>query len=151
MRRGVTALLVFVIEAGSRLSAAPVMGPEGLADQADKRQLVGDFLQLSTAEASGFWPLYERLQSEWRALQSDREEHLRNYGRDYAAMTDALALEYTKELLQHEERRIRLMRQYLPSFQKVLPARKVARYYQIEEKIHAAVSAETAVEIPLIQ
>ena len=151
MRRGVTALLVFVVGPGSSLAADPVVGTDRLGDRADKRQLVGDFLQLSAAEASGFWPVYERLQREWRVLQSEREEHLRNYGRDYAAMTDTLALEYTKELLQHEERRIRLLRQYLPSFQKVLPARKLARYYQIEEKIHAAVSAETAVEIPLIQ
>jgi hypothetical protein len=151
MRRGLTALLMFVLALGSTFSAVPVVGAEALAERAEKRQLIADFLQLTTAEASGFWPLYERLQTEWRALQDEREEHVRNYGRDYASMTDALALEYTKELLQHEERRIKLLRRYLPSFQKVLPARKLARYYQIEEKIHAAVSAETAVEIPLIQ
>lgn len=151
MRGVMAAVLLIAIGVGARTLAVPDSASDAVADGREKRRLVADYLQLAPAEAAGFWPLYERLQVEWRALQREREEHIRNFGRDFAGMTDALALEYTQERLRHEERRLRLLRQYLPRFQAVLPARKLARYYQIEDKIHAAIGAETAVEIPLIQ
>ena len=43
-----------------------------------------------------------------------------------------------------------LRKSYVPKFSKVLPAGKVARYYQIESKIRTAVKADLASGIPLI-
>jgi hypothetical protein len=40
---------------------------------------------------------------------------------------------------------------YLPKFRKVLPEVKVARYYQIENKIQAALVYELAAQIPLMK
>jgi hypothetical protein len=39
---------------------------------------------------------------------------------------------------------------YVPKLSKVLPAKKVARYMQIENKIRALVKYELAGEIPLV-
>ena len=136
---------------GSAASADPGTSASVAEEASEKRRLVADYLGLTPAQAAGFWPLYGRLQGELQLLQRNREEHIGNYGRDYASMTDALALAYTKERLRHEELRLRLLREYLPRFQKVLPARKLARYYQIEDRINAAIAAEAAAEIPLIQ
>ena len=146
------ALRILLLSANAALFVVSAVSANEPSDEAlEKRQLVADCLQLTPPQAAGFWPLYERLQREWRALQREREEHLRNFGRDFAQMNDALALEYTKEHLRHEEVRLNLLRVYLPRFEKVLPARKLARYYQLEDKLHAFVSAETATEIPLVQ
>lgn len=46
---------------------------------------------------------------------------------------------------------LKLRKTYLPKFRKILPAKKVARYYQIENKIQAALYSELAVKIPLVQ
>ena len=40
---------------------------------------------------------------------------------------------------------------YLPKFREVLTDKKVARYYQLENKILAVVNYELAAEIPLVQ
>ena len=48
-----------------------------------------------------------------------------------------------------EEDRARLKAQYLPKFKKVLPVKKVARFYQIENKLDTALLAELAEAIPL--
>jgi len=151
MRGVLIAALLIAIGASSTGFAEPLGSPNLAPDRLEKRRLVAEYLHLEPRQAAGFWPLYERLQAELQILEREREDHVRNYGRDYGGMTDALALAYTKEWLQHEEQRLRLLRQYLPRFEKVVPARTLARYYQIEDKIQAAVSAEAAVEIPLIQ
>ena len=43
------------------------------------------------------------------------------------------------------------MKSYVPRFQKVLPAKKVARLYQVENKVRALVNYQVAQDIPLIK
>jgi hypothetical protein len=45
----------------------------------------------------------------------------------------------------------KLRQAYLPKFRKVLPETKVVRYYQIENKIQAALMYEIAANIPLMK
>ena len=45
---------------------------------------------------------------------------------------------------------LEMRKSYVPKFEKVLPAAKVARYYQIENKIRAAIKYELAEGIPLV-
>jgi hypothetical protein len=45
----------------------------------------------------------------------------------------------------------KLRQAYLPKFRKVLPEGKVVRYYQIENKINAAINYELAASIPLMK
>jgi len=49
-----------------------------------------------------------------------------------------------------EQDRAKTMESYLPKFSKVLPSIKVARYYQLENKIRAAVQYQLTKDIPLI-
>ena len=44
-----------------------------------------------------------------------------------------------------------LLQRYVPRFQRVLPARKVARFYQVENKIRAILDYELARSIPLVK
>ena len=50
-----------------------------------------------------------------------------------------------------EEAELKLKRSYVPKLEKALPAAKVARYVQIENKIRAAIRYELADAIPLVQ
>jgi hypothetical protein len=45
----------------------------------------------------------------------------------------------------------KLRQAYLPKFRKVLPEIKVVRYYQIENKINAALNYDLAADIPLMK
>jgi len=48
-----------------------------------------------------------------------------------------------------ETAEVALKKSYIPKLEKVLPEVKVARYYQIENKIRALVKYELAGKIPL--
>jgi hypothetical protein len=66
-------------------------------------------------------------------------------------MTDQAAAKLVTEAVAVEADRTKLMQSYLPRFQKTLPARKVAPYYQLENKIRAVLNYELAANIPLVK
>jgi hypothetical protein len=127
--------------------------PEG-ADAADsqaRRRLVADNLPLEPAEAKAFWPLYAHFERDLAALVQRRRGILNRLGEHYDDMGEAVARQITLEYLDYQEARVKLMKAYFPKFEKVLPARKLARFYQIEARIRAAIDAEIAERVPLIK
>ena len=66
------------------------------------------------------------------------------------AMTDAKAEEIIKEYFSIEEAMLKLQKRWWKKFSKILPARKAARYYQLENKLDAVVDVDLADQIPLI-
>ena len=65
-------------------------------------------------------------------------------------MTDSDAKKLLDEYLTIEGLRLKVRQAYLSKFRKVLPEKKVARYYQIENKILAVLTYELAKQIPLV-
>jgi len=55
------------------------------------------------------------------------------------------------EYLAIESERLALRKAYLPKFRQALPDKKVVRFYQLENKIQAAVNYELAANIPLVK
>ena len=70
---------------------------------------------------------------------------------DKGELFDPAADKMLAEFVGIEKARASLKAKYLPKFKKVLPAKKVARFYQIENKIQAALYYELASQIPLVQ
>jgi hypothetical protein len=66
-------------------------------------------------------------------------------------MTPESARRMVDGYLAIEADRQKIRRSYLPKFRQVLPEIKVARLYQLENKIQAAVNYELAAGIPLIE
>jgi hypothetical protein len=119
--------------------------------RADKRLVVAEALALTEKEAQAFWPVYN-------AYQSDMVEHydrifklLDTYAGSYKTMTDPIATQLLGEFLALQANYLNIIMAYVPKFQKVLPPRKVARLYQLENKIRALVDYQFAQEVPLIK
>lgn len=66
-------------------------------------------------------------------------------------MTNEAAKKLVDEYLDIEADRQAPRKAYLPKFRNVLPETQVARYHQLEQKIHALVSFELAAQIPLVK
>jgi hypothetical protein len=116
-----------------------------------RKRLIADNLNLTAAEAQRFWPLYEQFEKDLLVLSDKIRAGITELAENYESMTDAMARKITIDRLKIDEERDRLRRAYLPKFEKVLPAKKLARYYQIESKIRAAVECGIAQELPLIK
>jgi Spy/CpxP family protein refolding chaperone len=157
MKQGMLAL-------AAALLARALLNPVAAAEQAvdplpaateqyarDRKQLIAENLSLTEAEARRFWPVYEAFERDLLQLTEKRRRVIAKFGENYEAMTDAMAREILNDRLELEEERTRLRRRYVARFEKVLPIRKLARYYQIESKIRTAVEAGIAQELPLLK
>jgi hypothetical protein len=119
--------------------------------RADKKLLVAENMQLTENEANAFWPVYKQYQDELFLLRSRAANLIKSYSDAYAAMTNERAKKLMDEYMTIESLGLKLRQSYLPKFRKVLPEVKVFRYYQIENKIAAALMYELATQIPLVK
>ena len=55
------------------------------------------------------------------------------------------------DYLSYETERLTTRKSFVEKFRKVLPARKVTRFFQIENKLEAIINIELASQIPLVQ
>ena len=119
--------------------------------RADKKVIVAAALELTEAEAKGFWPVYNAYQSDMVTHYDKLMKLLDEFGQAQGSMTDQTAARLLKSYLALETDHLGLLKAYLPRFQKVLPAIKVGRLYQVENKLRAIVNYELARQIPLAQ
>ena len=119
--------------------------------RADKKAVVAEVLQLTEGEAKEFWPVYNAYQSDMVAHYDRLLKLIESYAQSYETMTDGKATSLLKEYLGLERDHVAILTSYLPRFQKVLPPRKVAKLYQVENKARALVNYELARGIPLVK
>ena len=119
--------------------------------RADKKLVVALALDLSESEAQGFWPVYGAYQSDMVAHYDRVAKLISDYSTAYQKMTDETATQLLGEFLALQSDHAALLQRYVPRFQRVLPPRKVARFYQVENKIRAMVDYELARDIPLLK
>jgi len=119
--------------------------------RADKKLFVAANMELNETEAKAFWPVYEIYQDELFLLRSRTAKLIKDYSKAFKDMGDKEAKTLLDEFIEIESLGLKLRKSYLSKFRQVLPEKKVARYYQIENKIQAALYYELAKEIPLVQ
>jgi len=119
--------------------------------KADKKLLVAANMELTDAEAKAFWPVYEKYQDELFLLRGRTVKLIKDYTDAYEKMSNDKAKALLDELMKIDSLGLKLRQAYLPKFRQVLPEVKVVRYYQIENKINAALNYELATNIPLMK
>ncbi len=121
--------------------------------KADKKLLVAANMELTESEAKNFWPIYENYQKDLQNINERLGKLLQSYATEYKnkTMTDDKAKKLTDEYLSIQQAEVKLQSSYVPKLSKALPATKVARYLQIENKIRAVIKYDLASTVPLVQ
>jgi hypothetical protein len=121
------------------------------AIRADRKALVAVNLDLTAAEADAFWPLYDRYQKEINAISDRVAAVVEDYTTHFHDLSNDKALQLIRDYLSAEAERASVRRTYLDQFEKILPGRKVARFYQIENKMDAVLRYDVASTIPVVE
>jgi hypothetical protein len=157
LRTGMVIVMVAALLGLGALAAAqdkPADNMQILRDKikADKKLLVAANMDLTESEAKAFWPVYDQYQKDLGAINQRIVKLIESYAGDYRAntMTDEKANKLIAEYVAIEKAEAGLKESYVPKLSKVLPPKKVARYFQVENKIRALVKYELAGEIPLV-
>jgi hypothetical protein len=149
-------LATVVVCLASGLAAAqdkPADTMELLREKArvDKKLLVATALELTESEGKAFWPVYGAYQSEMIVHYDRVLKLITDYAAAYRSMTDATATQLLGEFVALEANHAALLSKYVPRFHGVLPPRKVARFYQVENKLRALLNYDLASSIPLVK
>jgi hypothetical protein len=120
--------------------------------KADKKLLIASNLDLTDQESKEFWPLYEGYQKELEQLNRHLGGLINEYAEAYnkGSVPENVAKDLINESLKTDGAEVKMRREYAEKLSKVLPAHKVARYLQMENKIRAVIKYDLAANIPLI-
>jgi len=118
--------------------------------RANRKALVAANLKLTDEEAAKFWPLYDRYQGELNGVQDRAVKVIEDYTASFKDISDDKAMKLADDWLSAEGDRVKIRRTYLDEFAKVLPGKKVVRFYQIENKMDAVLRYDLAAAIPVV-
>jgi len=153
IRANLTFLLLLVtgaVFADANSSDEVAQGREMIKES--RLQIVRSELQLSDDEATAFWPIYTTYRAETDAIQHRYAamigEYLERY--DNADLSNEYADTLIDTFLGIKRELLDVQLKYLPEFRAVLPSLKVARLFQLENKITAEIDAQLALVVPLV-
>jgi hypothetical protein len=120
--------------------------------KADKKLLIAGNMDLTDQEAKQFWPIYDSYQKELDGINKQLGQTIKDYADAFnkGTIPNDTAKKLLGEALSVEEQEVKLKRTYAEKLGKVLPATKVARYIQLENKIRSLIRFELAQQIPLV-
>jgi hypothetical protein len=119
--------------------------------QTRRQEILAANLGLPDSLGGVFWPQYREYRVEM-ARNGDRVQNLViNYAKNYQSMTDEQAKQLTDEWFSIQEEQVNIRKKWIGKFQKILPAKTVARFAQIENRLDTIVAAAMMEQIPLVK
>ncbi len=118
---------------------------------AEREVMIGDELQLSDAEANGFWPVYENYRAEIGVIQDRYGQLIVDFTANHDALTDSMAERFIDEYFAVLTEINEIRQEYVAQFREVIPIEKLARLYQMENKIDAIAQLPLIMDVPLAE
>jgi len=142
-------------------TSEPKVSPDKLADdtvqlmrqdiRSERKKIVAANLPLTEAEAIKFWPVYDRYVLEHSKIYDTRYALIKDYMQSYNTMTSEQANYFIKSWVTSEEQMAELRLKWMPEFEKVIPPKKTAMFYQIDRRLGYMVELQLSSQIPLVK
>jgi hypothetical protein len=118
---------------------------------ADRKTIVASVMDFTESESAAFWPIYNDYRTAARKI-GDKMVSLVQQADSTLATVDAKgAQSMVTQWMALQGERANLLKSYIPKFGKVLPPKKLIRYYQVENKMDAVIAYGMAENVPLVK
>lgn len=118
--------------------------------RAGKADILGKTMELDSTQAAAFWPVYKQYEAEAQTLGNERLAIIQDLAEHFDSLNDAKAKALLDRQMALEEKKVALQRKYKDEMLKVLPAKTVARFFQVDSRLNKLVELTVASEIPLV-
>ena len=120
--------------------------------QAGRKEILQQEIRFTDDEAAKFWPLYEQYQATLQVVRDRYAEMLVDYINSYRAgtVTEDRATRLVDDYLGIEAEILDIKKSFIGDFREILPARKAARFYQLENKMEVELQHQLSMIVPLI-
>lgn len=117
--------------------------------QTERQAIVARAMILTQEEEAAFWPVYNEYRAEIAKVNNQLVKLITDYAAQRDTLTDAQAKTLLNDHIRFEQNFLKIRKKYIARFDKVLPTTKVARFYQIENKLDLLQKLGLARNIPL--
>jgi len=118
--------------------------------RSERKRLVAANMPLTETEATKFWPIYDQYAAEVTKLGDTRVALIKEYAQSYDTMTDAQANDLMNRSAAIDQQVSALLLKYVPIFERVISAKKTAKWYQIDRRLDLLINLELAASIPMV-
>jgi hypothetical protein len=118
--------------------------------RAGKSDILGKTMALDSTQAAAFWPVYKQYEAELQTVNNDRLAIIQDMAEQFDSIDDAKAKALLDRQLVYEEKRVALAKKYKDEMLKVLPAKTVARFFQVDSRLNKLAELAIASDIPLV-
>jgi hypothetical protein len=118
--------------------------------RADKKQIIAANVSLTETEATKFWPVYDQYVADMTKHNDEFYSLIKDYAANQKTITDAQAATMIKRWAEIQIGQAQTRQKFIPLFEKVIPARKVALFFQIDRRLYALLDMQVSSQIPLV-
>jgi hypothetical protein len=115
----------------------------------DRKSILLDNVKFSADESTEFWPAWNAYRAEVAANNDRSLSLIKDFAANYENMTDQKASELMTDFFSIEMQNLVIKQKFSKDLSKFMPAQKVMRVIQVENKLDAAIHLQVAAEIPL--
>jgi hypothetical protein len=119
--------------------------------RAKKKSLIAANLTLTADQATKFWPVYDQYIADLVKIHDTKYALIKEYAETWGTMTDDQAVSLTKRSLDVDAQVTQLRLRYIPIFNKVVPGKTTATFFQIDRRIQAMIDLQLSSQLPLVQ
>ena len=118
--------------------------------RSEKKKIIAMNLPLTEGEATQFWPVYDHYAEDMRKHNDEFYTLIKDYAANQKTMTDAQAVTMIKRWSALQVELAQTRQRYVPLFEKVLPGKKAALFFQVDRRLYTLMDLQTASEVPLV-
>ena len=119
------------------------------AARASRKATVGANMNLTPAEASKFWPVYDAFEGKMDKIEDRHIAELKAFAKNYTNLSESDAAAKLDEVISITQARLDTQKEFIPQFRAAISQVKVTRFFQIDNKIRALVQCSLAQLVPL--
>jgi len=119
--------------------------------RSQKKQLVAANLKLTDAEATKFWPVYDRYTADLIKINDKKFALIQDYADHWGTMSDEQASRFLRDWLDVDIAITQLRQRYVPEVTQVLNGRKTATFFQLDRRISMMIDLQLASKLPIVQ
>lgn len=117
----------------------------------EKKALIAEVMQLTDAESSGFWEIYNEFDEKMYKINTSYFTIVQDFADNFEKMSADKATDIINKANKINMERVKLEKTYLKKMMKVISPQKTLRFYQASNKIEIMIDAQLAAEIPLLE
>ena len=152
MKRWILALLLtLMIPAAAAAQVSDMVELTRTVMRAEKKVVFAENMWLTDAEGAAFWPVYNEYEADLSKINDRVVKLLKEYADTFDTLSNEAAKGMLDEIFSIKKKKQSLRKSYAKKFAKVIPQKKIFRFFQLEYAIEALVNFSIAADLPYME